>query len=678
MTILHLDFETRSACDLGACGADVYSCHPTTSVLCAAYAFDNGPVKLWKGYGGLPRDLTEALENPKVEIHAYNATFEALILNNVLHFDIPAHRFRCVMAMSYAMSLPGQLGNVASVMQLSQQKDDNGRRTMLYLSQPKTLNPLTWNEEPEEFETLYKYCIQDVETEREVEKNLLPLSTYEQKVWELDYAINRRGCKVDKKAVEAAIKIVEAEKIRLDNAMRELTDGAVDGCSKIQQIKDWLELYGLNAPELNKPALLSLLAQDLDPKVREVLELRQEAGKAATSKFKPMIVSASEDGRVKGCYQYSGANTRRFAGRRIQLHNLQRQKRIPEEIEAAINEIKAGATVEDIELLFGKPLTFMGELTRSFLTAAKGKTLLTYDEAAIEARVLAWLAGDENTLNEFRKGSDIYKVDASVIFGIPAKDINGDQRQVGKVANLALGFGGGVGAFQTMARTFGVSMAPVYKYLFEKASPERRQQAIDMFKQPEKKLEISREEFLASEITKLNWREAHPEIVNFWHALEGAAIEAVRQPGTIFAVGNKIKYLKKGSFLFCQLPGSGVLSYPFPSIKEVKTPWKTTRSQLHYYAEDGQTKKWMEFSTYGGSLAENVTQATARDILVDSMLRLDEENFSIVLHTHDEIVCEETNDSRMKRMAEIMSSPPKWAVDLPLAVKGHSSFRYCK
>ena len=679
MSSVSLDFETRSSADLKKVGLHVYAAHPTTSVLCAAYAFgDEEEIYLWHP-GMHPPVRLLAHVAAGAEVRAWNAAFEFQIWNNCCRDWPPLkiEQMTCTMVQSYAMGLPGSLEGGAAALGITEQKDMAGGRLMIQMSKPKTEDPLTWWDGDERFARLYEYCRQDVRVERAASKRLLPLSPYEKRVWQLDQRINDRGITVDVEAVKRAIALVDAEKARLDAEMRAITGNRVAACSAVQQIKDFLEFYGVTGDGLDKAAVAGHLSMDLDPVARRVLELRAEAGKAATSKFGPMVASAGADNRVRGCFQYSGANTRRWAGRRIQLHNLKRPTIKNHVVEAIINDISAGASAAEIDMCYGSPMGLLGDCTRSFLTAAPGHELLVADFSAIEARVLAWLSGQENILEVFRNGQDIYKIAAAAIFGAAPDKISDEQRQVGKVAVLALGYGGGVGAFQTMAKSYGVRMEPAYGYLMDVASPEQRARAKEMWAAT-KIEEISEKEFIASELTKVFWREANPRIVDYWSELEIAAISATLNPGQFFGNGN-VRFKKAGSFLWCQLPGGGVICYPYPEVKEVKTPWGTPKQGFTYMAEDGTSRKWMRFTTYGGSLAENITQAVSRDLLADAMLRLDAAGFSIVATVHDEIICEmPIGVAALQNMIAAMTENPKWALSLPLKASGFVSRRYRK
>lgn len=328
---------------------------------------------------------------------------------------------------------------------------------------------------------------------------------------------------------------------------------------------------------------------------------------------------------------------------------------------------------EQIDMLYGPPIIAISDCMRGFMIAGPGKKFVSCDLSAIEARKIAWLAGEEATLKIFRGHGKIYEHSASNIFRIPMDRIDSDQRQIGKVSVLSLGYQGGVGALQTMARGYGVTLAPAYSGLWASAPPEHREKAIRAYKANYKKpayKKVSREEYIASDLTKQAWREANPNIVKYWYALEEAAMGAVQNPGLQFsagAAGRQVSYLKKGSFLLCKLPSSRVLFYPYPKVIQAKTPWDELKEVVSYMSLDTRNQ-WVRFKAYGGLWAENITQASSRDLLAQAMLRLDKAGYPIALHVHDEAVCEvdaklECKDSIHKIFCEV----PTWAKDLPIA-----------
>lgn len=687
MKICHLDFETRSDLDLRKVGLHVYARGKNTDILCAGYAFDNEAVYLWWPGDPFPQRLADHIKQGG-EIHAHNANFEFELANNAGHKvgfpEVHIEQMTCTMAMAYAMSLPGSLEGCAAALGIHERKDLEGGRVMLQLSKPREIRAdgsIVWWDDFERLQRLGEYCRQDVVVERAAGRRMLRLSPYEVKIWEMDQRINSRGIAVDIPTVTNAMILVEKEKDRLNAEIQVISNGQISTCTAVQQIKDYLAFYGIAAESIDKASILELLAGDIHPTARRVLELRQEAGKATTSKFASMLTRASpEDHRVRGAYQYSGANTRRWAGRGLQLQNLQRPTFSQKTIEQLCDAIGAGMNAEELTILYGPPLTILSGCVRAFLQAGDGCELITGDFSAIEARVIAWLAGQEDVLLLFAKGEDVYVHAASAIFGVPPHAISSDQRQVGKVAILALGYGGGVKAFQEMARGYGVQMAPAYTYLWGRADQRQRDWVEKAFKENGKKFEISREEYIASDLTKTFWRLANPLIVEYWEDLEAAVIIAVREGKRSVGHGNRqVVFLKKGSFLWCQLPSGGVLCYPYPEIRKTVTPWGQEKDLLTYMSEEAQSRKWIRVSTYGGSLAENITQAVSRDIQADAMLRLDSRGYPIVLHTHDEIACElPIGEGSLSEMSRIMSQVPAWAEGLPIAVKGWSGKRYRK
>lgn len=681
MTHLHIDFETRSTVELKTAGADVYARHPTTDPWCLGWALGDDDVKLWKREDGeLPNAVRSHVCHGGIVL-AHNAPFELAIWNNVMttRYDWPTldpEQVRCTMAMSYAMGLPGALEEVAAAVGLNMQKDAVGHRIMLQLAKPRKVEPdgtIVWWDNQEKLDRLYEYCKQDVRTERELAKRVLPLSDKEQRVWQLDYRINQRGIAVDVPTAIRALEVVEAEGRRLNEKMREVTNGAVSTCNAVGQLGDWIRTQGVEMDGVAKADVIDALAEeDLPESVRKALVIRQEAGKASTAKLKAMIRGACEDGRMRSLFQYHGASTGRWAGRRVQKHNLPRPKIKQAEIEDMFDllgkdDLTAFDKADWIFLLHGNPLQILSDCIRGFFTSAPGKDLIAGDFVNIEGRCLAWEAGENWKLRAFQDfdkgvGPDIYKLTYARSFGVPVEDVSSEHRQIGKVEELALGYQGGVGAFQSMAKAYNLIV-----------SDER-----------------------ADEI-KVAWRNQHPAVVRYWYALEEAALNAVRNPGLQTYAGpddhRQIAFKKKGSFLWLRLPSGRALCYPYPRIEEIDTPWGDLKDAVTYMTVIDPTKKskvisdpyahrsWQRVSTYGGKLAENVTQAIARDLLAEALLRLDEQGLPIVSHVHDEVVGEVRDglpSSVEQAMWRIMAEPPEWAAGLPVAVEGWRGKRYRK
>lgn len=679
--IAFIDFETRSACDLKKHGADVYASDPTTEVLCLAWIFDDEPdseVKLmlpgmWSSAG---LELMQHVHFGGTVVGHNIAGFELLIWNRVWRpwnvqtgeVILKIEQLEDTMAMAFAASLPGSLENAAAAAGIAHAKDMKGHRVMLQLSQPRDVVKFPWGEEvitwwekkdyPEKFEQLYAYCKQDVLVERELYRRLPKLSQREQRIWQIDFEINQRGIGVDITAAENARKIIEQEKARLDSEMVALTKNAVASTTAHLQLAKWVNEQAVDCEGMAKDNITELLSRGdaLPPVVRQALLLRQEAAKSSTAKLESMMARVGQGNRIRNTMQFHGSGTGRWAGRGIQVHNFPRPTIRQVDIEAILSylslpDLSLDRRRELIAETYGAPTTAIANCLRGFLCAAPGKTLIGADWSNIEGRMLAWLAGEEWKLDAFRGFDagilpDIYIQTYAASFGEELANVDDLMRQVGKVQELALGYQGGVGAINTMAKPSGRTFT--------------KEQAEEM---------------------KNAWRERHPKIVQFWSRLENAAIEAVLRPGQKITVNNKISYLKNGSFLWCQLPSKRVIAYPYPEIRQFETPWGQMKDGLTYMGEDPYTKKWERQKSYGGHLAENVTQADSACLLRETLENLHTVKLPVVMHVHDEIVCEvpeAEGESSLKRLVELMEVVPPWAYGLPLAAKGWSGKRYRK
>lgn len=672
MTIIRRDFETFSACELRDRGLHNYATDPTTGVHCMSWAVDDGPVQLW--HPDLDdRDFRHAQRHAEQE-RAHNAAFEIAINNEVMvkrfgWAPMDPARVRCTMAAAYAMGMPGALENLAQALGLPVRKDMVGKRAMLQLAKPREFRadgtPVFWTraDAPEKFVILDSYCCTDTEVERAADHRLMELSDDEQRIWQLDYRINQRGIRVDLESIDKAIALVEQEKRRLDEEMLRVTGGVVGKCTEVQALVKWIRTQGVEMNGLAKTDVLDALAGDLPPAVEAALRLRKEAAKSSTAKLVAMKERASADGRVRGIHQYHGAATGRWAGRGIQSQNFPRPR--PGMGENEINDVIANLHRHAyIDMIYGPTMDAIADSLRGMIVAEPGNDLAAVDFSAIEARVLAWLAGQESVLDIFRMHGKIYEHAAAGIYHVPMERVTKDQRQIGKVAVLALGYGGSVGAFQSMARVYGVKV------------PDAE----------------------ADEI-KSAWRAVHPAIVSYWYDLERAAIRALTDGGVqaVGPRGREVKFRKAGSFLWLQLPSKRVLCYPYPELRVVDTPWGEQKEALTYMTElDSTTRKklgnkvlpdpnangnWCRISTYGGSLAENVTQAVAADLLRYSMETLESAGYPVVMHVHDEAVVEiasSCDDRTLERIEELMAQTPAWAAGLPVSAEGWRAKRYRK
>ncbi len=640
-------------CDLKKAGAYVYAEDPTTDVWCMAYAIDDGPVELWTPDQPFP---FQDLNWDDVQLMAHNASFEFAIWKGVMEPKyawpvLAIEQIHCTMAMAYAMALPGSLENAAAATGLPVGKDTQGRRLMLQMSAPRGEGPdgaLIWWDDAERKERLYAYCKQDIEVEKLLAKRLPPLSPTERSLWVLDQRINTRGVALDIPAVEAAIALVETEKQRLNDRLAAITDTKVTSCNQVAELLKWLHERGETLKSLAKDEVASALENSSAPEnVTSVLECRQEASKSSTAKLKAMAQGASADGRVRGIFQYHGASTGRWAGRRLQPQNFPRGTLSPPDVDFVLRYItEQEDPIPLLDMMYGPTMQTISSCLRGFIVPKSGFDLLSADFSAIEARVLAWLAGQEDVLEIFRSHGKIYEHAAAGIYNCPMEKVTKNQRQIGKVAVLALGYQGGVGAFQTMAKAYGLVI----------------------------------EDEKADQI-KVAWRKANTAIVRYWYALEDAAKAAVRSPDETFAAGaegRQVRFRKRGSFLLARLPSGRILSYPYPTL-EMKETKVGTREILSYKTTNAVTKAWGPADSYGGLLCENVTQAVARDVLAHAMLTLEAKGYPIVMTIHDEIVCEVLEESgSVPEMESLMSQIPSWATGLPLSAEGWRGKRYRK
>jgi len=652
--ILHLDFETRSEVNLKRTGVYVYAEHPSTKIWCACYAVDDGPVQTWQPGEPPPAELEQA-----DLIVAHNANFERIIWRHVL----PAHdwpqvprlqRWRCTMAAALAMALPADLADAAAAAGLEQGKDMQGKRVMLQMAKPRKArkgeseDEVRWYDDAKRLERLIEYCRQDVETERQLHKRLLALRPEEQQLWRLDQVINDRGVQVDRDLCRAAVQVVDQATEWLDQELMELTDAQISSATNAGRFVDWLCRQGYSTGSADKENIDKLLLQPgLPIRVRRVLEIRREGAQASVKKIAALLEGASEDGRARGLLQFHAASTGRWAGRRFQPQNIKRPSSGDDDIELMISDIATG-DAQHVRMAHGEPISIVADCLRGMVVAASGCRLLAADFSNIEGRIAAWLSGEQwkvKAFNDFDKGQgpDVYKLAYSRAFNMAANAVSKDQRQVGKVMELALGFQGGVRAFQRMAALYRVEV-----------SDER-----------------------ADELKKA-WRAAHPGISKFWYALEDAAKWAIWNPGKPVKAG-KVSFLVNGSFLFMRLPSGRSISYPYACIKDKETPWGEMRPQVSYMGVNSYTRKWESCFAHGGLLFENAVSGSARDVLAEAMVRVESAGYPIVLTVHDEIVCEARQEfGGVAQFESLMTTAPKWADGLPIAAKAWEGKRYRK
>jgi DNA polymerase len=645
MKTLSIDIETYSSANLAKCGVYKYVESPDFEILLFGYSVDGGPVQVIDLASGetIPKEIIDVLTDENVTKWAFNANFERVCLSRYLNYPIGKYlkpsSWKCSMVWAATMGLPLSLEGVGSVLGLEKQKLTEGKDLIKYFCQP--CSPTKANEHrtrnypyhaPDKWLSFKQYNIRDVEVEMSVQAKLanFPVPDNVWKEYHLDQEINDRGVALDMVLVQKAIDMDSHSRSELTEAIKNLT--GLDNPNSVQQIKQWLSKNGLETETLDKKTV-SKLIQTAPPELRDVLSLRQQLAKSSVKKYQAMKNAVCSDGRARGMFQFYGANrTGRWAGRIIQLQNLP-QNHLPD-LEQARALVKIG-DIEAVELLYEDVPDTLSQLIRTAFIPNEGTKFIVADFSAIEARIIAWLASEKWRQDVFAKGGDIYCASASQMFKVPVEKhgINSHLRQKGKISELALGYGGSVGALKAMG-------------------------ALDMG---------LTEDELPSLVDA--WRQSNPNIVRFWWDVDRAAMEAIRNKHTNETHG--IVFSCRSGMLFITLPSGRKLSYVKPRIGENKFG-----GQCITYEGIGTTKKWERLSSYGPKLVENIVQATARDILCYAMQTL--QNRSIVMHIHDEIVIEADKRLPLNVVCEKMSRVPPWADGLLLGSDGYETSFYCK
>ncbi|MCU0733021.1 MAG: DNA polymerase [Hyphomonas sp.] len=741
MTTIHADVETRSPVDLRTAGAFVYFEHPDTSVLMLAYRIDDTSIKVWTFDQPCPPELAEAIV-AGATIVAHNAQFETLAFDWLAKnrgWPKPAYDcYRCTAATAAAMGLPRSLDKLGEALGLATQKDKDGSRLIRKFSmprKPKGAEPdgLYWNEpkdHPEDWQKFIAYCVRDVEAEEEAERRMVPLSDFEQRVWLLDQEINRRGIRIDTASARAAVRLADKAKAKLDREMRLATGGYVGKCSEPGKLVEWVQSQGVELTSAAKAEITDLLeCDDIPANVRKALEIRQEAAKTSVSKLNAMLARASGDGRVRGSFLYHGASTGRWSNTGVNFANMPRPRRIFDDAKPRPDLLFNAIRREDPDLLgflygpdLGRPLHLLSDAIRGFVWAAPGHDLVQADYAGIEGAVIAWLAGEDWKLAEMFKIiadpsiPDLYRQTAAAIMSLSTDVITKKhplRQSVGKVSELALGFAGGVAAFYAMARGYGVNLDALYDPVWGAADDERRAKAEARYetclKLKQAKADVlSREAWIACEIIKLGWRAANPAIAASWPNLERAVREAVQNPGTITQAA-RVSYIVANGFLWAKLPSGRCLAYGNPRVtdqvwidRKVDGEWISAGAMDRETAErlDGKgevrvngastpkvtalgvnsvTKAWERFALYGGIIQENNTQATARDLLVNGMLKAEDAGYPVIATVYDEIICERPRgEADIRAFERLICELPPWAEGIPLTAGGWVGKRYRK
>ena len=651
--ILRLDTETYSELDIRKVGAYRYAYDDSTEILILTYAFDDEDVvtvDFTEDGQFLPKEIVKAFSDPDVLIQAHNSFFDRHILYAVLGLEAPVERWRDTMVKGYSLGLPGSLEALgsAAATHADNQKMAEGKKLIQRFCKPAPKNHkadrYTKETHPEEWAVFLEYAAQDIVAMRDIDKNL-PGFNYkgmQLDLWHLDQKINDRGMYVDLDFVKKAITLCESEVERLNQRLSDLTMGELTAHSQLAKMQTYLKKhFKVKLPNMTAGMLDAAVQRDIPEQAKEIINIRREAGKSSTSKYAKLGACTSKDSRLHGGLQYAGAaRTLRWAGRLFQPQNLPRP-------EFGLDQDMAAEAIsnEMVEILYDNPMSVASSCVRGCISAPPGYELYVSDLSNIEGRVSAWIAGEEWKVQVFRDfdagiGPDVYKKTYSESLGVPIDKVTKDDRQIGKVIELACGYQGWLGAFETFAGTYNVEM----------------------------------EEEQAKHVI-LGWRRAHPKIVAIWESLEVAFISALQTKRTdiAFKAGPHLTVKKVGDFVLIRLPSGRFIPY----YRAHLTYDQERKKQGIRYKSVDDRGRFIEIDSYGGKLFENVCQAVARDIMAENMIDIDQA-FPIIATVHDEIISEAKAGMGIKELDKMLATNRPWCEDLPLAAGGYVTKRYKK
>lgn len=688
MSFLYCDLETYSPEPIKH-GTHKYA--ESAEVLLWAYALDDDTPKVWDVTENmfLPSDLAAHLQDPEIVTVWHNGgMFDAVVLGPALGVQVPLDRLHDTMVQALAHSLPGSLDQLCEILKIdnAKAKDRAGKAHIQRFCKPRPKNEKvrrhTRLTHPREWAQFVAYAAQDIVAMREVHRKLPKwnLSEQERAVWCLDQRINRRGMAIDTVLAESALRAITREQAYLSKRAVDLTDGYLDAATQRDRMLEFiLGNYGYGLGDLRGTTVEKFIERPgLEPELIELLNVRLRASTSSTAKYKTLLSSVSSDGRLRGTKQFCGANrTGRWSGKVFQPDNLPRPTLSEPDIALGVAAMKADAE----DMLFDNVMALTSSAIRGVIVAAPGHKLVVSDLSNIEGRLLAWMAGERWKVQAFRDfddgvGADLYKLAYAKSFRVSPNDVTKPQRQVGKTLELSMGYAGGISAFVTFAAAYGTDLEALANTAWDTLPAEKIAEAEDflewMSKQPNPKtFPMSHKAQITCEVFKRLWREAHPNVVAWWRELETLVRDAIESPAKTLT-GLNFKTRRDGAWLRIQLPSGRYLCYPQPQVDAT--------GQITYMGVNQFTRKWSRIKTYSGKLAENCVQAAARDILAGAMLGIETAGYPIILHVHDEVVCEvpDTDEYSADRLSELLSTNPAYCPDMPLAAAGFSSYHYKK
>lgn len=708
MKILYGDTETYSEADLKSVGTYGYAEHPSTEIMVWQWAVGDGdPVVEDLTGGKMPSaESMTLLKDPNVLLVFHNSAFDRALMAKVWGLELPPERFYDTMVQAMAHSLPGSLDKVGTIvgLPLDEQKDKRGGELIRLFCKPRpknmTLRRATRETHPQEWEEFLTYSYQDIVAMRAIHRRL-PTWNYnvergagkhEWEMWHVDQQMNTRGIAMDLDLAREALATADRAKQALRDDIIDATDGAVTSATRRDQLLAYLlEEHGVTLPDLKADTLRRRLEDPHLPEhIRLLLSIRMEAGMASSAKYKAALSATSPDGRLRNTQQFFGAQrTGRWAHRLFQPGNMKRpDKDMKKQIPSFTEACKAGV----LDLVTDEPMRALANIVRGCIVAPAGKKLTIADLSNIEGRKLAWLAGEEWKLQAFRSydtilgydadgealraGPDLYRAAYGQAFDVDPFTTDDYQRQIGKVMELGLGYQGGVGAFLTFAAVYNMDLDELARQVWKTASQDAIKQAEGLYEWTLRKKRttygLSRETWIACQVLVTAWREAHSATVQLWDDLEEACRNAVANPGVPFDVGQHLRVQRDGAWTRIRLPSGRCLCYLKMEADE--------KGGLTYFGVSQYTRQWSRIKTYGGKISENVTQASARDVLAANMPLIEACGYEIVLTVHDELITETPNtpDFTWQALAKMMAHCPSWAKGLPLAAAGFETARYKK
>lgn len=689
--LIFLDTETFSEIPISH-GSYKYS--EKVEIMLVTYAFGDEPVQLWDKTKdpAIPPRLEKAFKNPHDTFVMHNGgNFDRLMIEKDLGFRIEPERIFDTMGAAYSHGFPGGLEILCDIFNVpvSKAKDKEGKKLIQLFCQPRPkkqhLRRATRETHPVEWDRFCMYATLDIEAMRYIYK-VLPKWNYvgfEKTLWNLDQKINERGLAIDTEFAEAATRAIKRAQETLAAQTNDLTLGLVESATRRDALlQHILAAYGVDLPDMQASTLEHRIEDpDLPPEVKELLEIRLQASSTSTAKYAVFLRNVSSDGRLRGSLQFAGAaRTKRWAGRGVQLQNLTRPTIKQPLIDFGIKAIKCDSE----ELFYDNVMELCSSAVRGCIIAGRGRKLCVSDLSNIEGRMAAWIAGEDWKLDAFRaydagKGPDLYRVSYANAFKIPTDQVDGGaksgpNRMIGKVMELMLQYGGGVGAFLTGAAGYSIDLtAMAAKALPEipKDILERAEWWWDESVTRKMTYDLTKEVFTACDGLKRLWRRAHPQISAIWDDIESAARNAIDSKDRVYTC-RRLSFERRGNWLRVQLPSGFYLCYAAPRVKE--------NGEISYMGMNQYSRRWSRVKTYGGKLFENAVQAAARDVMAWNMPLVEESGYPIVTHTHDELITEPVDSPEMtsEGLSKLMATNPNWAAGLPLAAGGFDAYRYRK